>query len=122
MDDFAVWRTELRSPDGAWLASAETLQTGGFGSADIWTVVHLQQAFPNSHKTVVISIGSQGPIPHPYTLDNIANKGGSIGLAMTWVGPKRLVVKYAKQPGTVVNFQAVKLDGVEIELQALAGR
>ncbi|MDQ2971498.1 MAG: hypothetical protein M3R20_00715, partial [Pseudomonadota bacterium] len=41
LDDFTVWKAVLRSPNGKWLASAETTQTGGFGSADICTVVYL---------------------------------------------------------------------------------
>ncbi len=37
-------------------------------------------------KVEVIGIDSQGPIPHPYTLDNAVNKGGWLDLTMKWDG------------------------------------
>ena len=41
--DPTVWKLDLRSPDGAWLASARTDQYGGFGTASIDTVVTLKK-------------------------------------------------------------------------------
>ena len=38
-----VWTAEVRSPDGLWLASARTVQNGGFGSANIDTSVYLKR-------------------------------------------------------------------------------
>ena len=38
-----IWKeAEARSPDGYWLASAETEQNGGFGTAGIDTSVYLK--------------------------------------------------------------------------------
>jgi hypothetical protein len=118
-DDLIVWTAEAPSPDGKWLASADTLQNGGFGSADIYTTVHLTPARGTPAPIDVIGIDSQGPMPHPYVLDNAANKGGSIDLTMTWVTPTQLRITYADQPCTVVNLQVVKYAGIDVILQAV---
>jgi hypothetical protein len=99
-DDLIVWKVDAPSPDGRWLATADTVQNGGFGSGDIFTTVHLRN--------------TQGPIPHPYVLDNVANQGGSINLTMAWAGPSRLNIGYTSKAGTVVSLQMLKYAGIDI--------
>src|SRR5580692_2846782 len=76
LDDLTVWKTQVRSPDGLWVASASTIQNGGFGSANIETVVSLQQANVSGPPVDVLEFNCEGPVPHPYALDNVANAGG----------------------------------------------
>jgi hypothetical protein len=69
--DPVVWKTELRSPDGAWLATAHTDQYGGFGSAWVETVVTLNKldGTINQGKPFdILEYPDGGPIHQSYTL------------------------------------------------------
>lgn len=118
-EDLMVWKARSPSPDGAWIATADTVQNGGFGSADIYTTVHLKRLGDASAPVDVLGIDSQGPIPHPYVLDNVANKGGSIDLTMTWETPTRLHVTYTDQACILVKRHLPKYAEVEVTLQSL---
>jgi hypothetical protein len=113
-DDLIVWKADSPSPDGRWLATADTVQNGGFGSGDIFTTVHLRNTQGKPLSVDILGIDSQGPIPHPYVLDNVANQGGSINLTMTWAGPSRLNIGYTSKSGTVVSLQMLKYAGIDI--------
>jgi hypothetical protein len=89
-----IWREELRSPDGLWVASAETVQDGGFGSASIQTQVFLETANGLKSKEEVLEFSCEGPAARPYILDNVANKGGTIDLEMKWLGSSHLEITY----------------------------
>ena len=116
LDDLTVWKGELRSPDGSWIASARTIQNGGFGSADIETIVYLNQNIASRPQTEVLGFDCRGPVPRPYVLDNVANAGGTINLTMKWVTPSHLDVTYNGDAGTL-DFQVVKLAGIDISVQ-----
>jgi hypothetical protein len=120
-DDLIVWQTELRSPDGDWLASADTIQNGGFGNAEIHTTVFLRGRNAKIPPQEVFVIECDGPIPHPYKLDNVANKGGCVGLTMTWLAPNRLHLSYEPKHGSEVILQVVKLSNVEITVEPRTG-
>jgi hypothetical protein len=113
-DDLIVWRADALSPDGRWVATADTVQNGGFGSGDIFTTVHLRNTQGKPYSVDVLGIDSQGPSPRPYVLDNVANRGGSIDLTMSWTGPSRLHLGYTSKTGTVVTLQMVKYAGIDI--------
>jgi len=83
-ESLRIWKTEVRSPDGSWIASAETVQNGGFGSAAIQTTVYLKQANVPGSLTAVLDFWCEGPAPRPYVMDNTANAGGTIHLTMNW--------------------------------------
>jgi len=111
-----IWKTEVRSPDGLFLAIACTDQNGGFGSASIDTMVFLQQ--PSQSPVMVLAFDCEGPAPRPYVLDNKANAGGTISLNMKWVGPSHLEVTYNGH--ATLSFQAVKYAGVIISVRNLS--
>jgi len=117
-DERAVWKESLPSPDGAWVASATTLQNGGFGSGGISTTVYLSRAGNGNAPTEVLGFSCDGPIPRPYVLDNVANKGGSINLTMKWSTPAHLEVTFSGHPD--LYFQAVKFAGIEISIRNLS--
>jgi hypothetical protein len=119
-DDLIVWKADAPSPDGRWLATADTVQNGGFGSGDIFTTVHLRNTQGKRFSADVLGIDSQGPIPHPYVLDNVANRGGSINLTITWASPSRLTIGYTSKAGTIVTLQMVKYAGIDIIVDAAA--
>jgi hypothetical protein len=118
IDDLTVWKAEVRSPDGLWIASARTIQNGGFGSAHIDTVVDLTQTNASQPPTEVLALSCHGPVPRPYVLDNTANAGGTIDLTMKWVTPTHLEVTYDDNPD--LDFQTVKYAGIDISVRDLS--
>lgn len=115
-----VWRSQLRSPDGRWSALAQTLEIGGPGIDGIATSVYLEQTNMPRTRKVVLAFSCNGPVPHPYALDNKANAGGTIDIAMKWLSPTRLRVTYRSALGATLNFQAVRYQGVAISLTDLS--
>jgi hypothetical protein len=93
-DDLLVWKIELSSPDGSFVARADTVQNGGFGTASIDTTVFLRRANSPAPGHAVVVLECDGPVPHPYVLDNGANKGGTVHLKLHWDGPSHLSVTY----------------------------
>ena len=112
-----IWMTEVRSPDGLWIASARTIQNGGFGSAHIDTIVYLKQSTVSNRPTEVLRFSCLGPAPRPYVLDN-ANAGGTIDLTMKWVTPSHLDVTYDRHPN--LYFQVAKYGGIDISTRDLS--
>jgi hypothetical protein len=117
-DDLTVWKAEVRSPDGAWIADAYTIQNGGFGSAHIDTIVYLKQNGGSQPPTDVLAFSYDGPVPRPYVLDNVANAGGTIDLTMKWVTPSHLHVTFDGHPD--LYYQVVRAGGINISIQDLS--
>lgn len=115
-----VWKMRLPSPDGQWIATAETDQYGGFGTAYIATFVTLQRKGTPGHAEVIDSFDCNGPVPHTYVLDNVANRGGTIDLQIRWVTPTHLLITYRSNPSIVL--QVVKFSGIDITTRHLSGK
>jgi hypothetical protein len=118
-DELTIWKTEVPSPDGLWIANARTIQNGGFGSAHIDTVVYLKQSRVSQPPAAVLAFSCEGPAARPYVLDN-ANAGGTIDLTMKWVSPSRLQVTYDRHPD--LYLQTVKYGGITISVQDLSNQ
>jgi hypothetical protein len=116
-DDVTVWKASFPSSDGSYIATARTLQNGGFGSNSIQTEVLLAQVGRTAHPIEVVGFGCDGPMPRPYTLDNVANAGGSIDLHIEWITPNHLHVTYRNHPE--IYFQAIKFNNIVITLDSL---
>lgn len=114
-----VWKAEVRSPDGHYVATARTIQNGGFGSAYISTVVTLSPTDRSSLPMEILEFSCNGPVPRAYTLDNNANAGGTIDLTMKWVTPTHLEVTYEGRRRTL-DFQAIRYQKIEISLTDVA--
>lgn len=95
-----IWSTEVRSPDGRWLAKALTEHHSGPGNALLQTTVFLKH--------------SKGP-KEPIEVLLFTQDAKSIDLKMNWLTPSHLEVTY-KQPA-VIDFQAIKCGGVDISVQ-----
>jgi hypothetical protein len=115
--DPTVWHMEIPSPDGVWIAIADTAQNGGPGNASIATSISLKRTWSSNTPQLILGFDCDGPVPRPYTLDNVANAGGTINLQMKWLTPSHLEVTYAGNPD--LYFQAVKVWGVDISLRNL---
>lgn len=118
-DDLVVWRTQVDSPGGVWVASADTVQNGGFGSGGIETTVYLKRRSAHLPPIAVLGFSCAGPVPHPYVLDNVANRGGTINLKMRWSDPVHLDVVYGGDPS--INLETIRLQDVTITVQREAG-
>jgi hypothetical protein len=118
-DALVVWKAQAQSPDGLWLAKADTVQNGGFGSGEIHTTVFLKDEITKSPPQEVLVVECDGPMPHPYALDNNANKGGCVGLTMTWRTAKHLHLTYEVRQGTYVVFQVIRLGDVDITVEPI---
>jgi hypothetical protein len=114
-DDLTVWKAAFPAPDGSYIATDETVQNGGFGSGHVDTSVYLAQAGQNYNPVEIIGLSCNGPMPHPYVLDNVANAGGSVNLTVNWITPNHLHVTY-RGPAEI-TFQAVKFANIVITLE-----
>lgn len=90
--DPVTWSAESRSHDGMWVATAKTVEHGGFGTAGVETTVEMSK--PNGS-------GS------PERVLAFADGGRDIGLKMRWDSPSHLVVEYKANP-VLLYFQVVK--------------
>lgn len=115
--DLVVWREKVASPNGSWIASAETVQNGGFGSGYVETSVYLKRKNDRQSLYSILGFSTNGPVPHPYVLDNTVNAGGTIDLEMRWLGPLHLLVTYSGNPR--INLETVKLQDVTITIKHL---
>jgi hypothetical protein len=110
-DVATTWSAETKSPDGHWLATAQSQQWGGPGTAYDATMVFLKK------------LDSSDP---PRKVLQFSHQYGTMNLEMKWLTPTRLGVMYAPsaRAGDHVNidFQIAKFDGIEISIQDLSGR
>jgi hypothetical protein len=97
-----VWSEDVPSPDGQWLATAETKQWGGPGTAQAATLVYLTRK-TGSQATVEILDFSGGDAPQP-----------GWPLTIMWTTRSHLEVQYGGH--SKVDFQVVRLAGIEISL------
>jgi len=98
-----IWSTEVRSPDGRWLAMALTEQHSGPGNALLQTTVLLKD--------------TKGP-KEPIEVLLFTQDAKSIDLKMNWLTPSHLEVTY-RQPA-VIDFQAIKCGGVDISVRDIS--
>lgn len=91
-DDPTVWKMNLRSPDGAWLATARTDQYGGFGTALVETTVALQKlngTVNRGRPFNVLEYPGGGPIRKAYVL---SEANGGVNLKLTWLTSTHLEI------------------------------
>ena len=101
-----VWSKEVQSPDGQWLAKADTKQWSGPGNAYVATSVCLQRTSGREPQIEVLSFSNNSAYP-----------SGS-GISMEWTTPKHLTV--TNEGHATLNFQAIKCADIEISYQELS--
>ena len=90
--DPTVWVKDLRSPDGAWTATATTRQWGGFGSAWVETTVSIRKIDKTVNKGKpfdVFSYPGDGRIPKTYVL---SPENADADLQVSWLTPNHLQI------------------------------
>jgi len=111
LDDLTVWREEFPSRDLQFSAVARTVQNGGFGSGSCNTTVDLHR-FGDSAGIPVLDLDCDAPVSKPYVLDNVANRGGTVGLTVHWVDATHLQIAFRGHPR--INFLARQAAGIYI--------
>ena len=96
-----IWSAEAKSPSGDWIAQASTLQSSGFGTADVETGVYLKWAAGSHPPTLILGFSNGAAYPR-----------GITSVKMRWVSNSHLDVTY--NAGATLNFQAIKAGGIEI--------
>ena len=99
-----IWTAEAKSPDGQWLAKAQTDQRSGFGTDGAVTAVYLQPS--NGARSPVLILGFS---------HNQHARASLIDLKMKWVDGKHLEVSYKEHPD--LDFQAIKYAGITISVR-----
>jgi hypothetical protein len=102
-----IWAAETKSPDGRWLAKAQTDQRSGFGTDGAVTAVYLQP-----------SNGARSPVLILAFSQNQNAQTSLIDLKMKWVDGKHLEVSYKEHPN--LDFQAIKYAGIDISVRDLS--
>lgn len=102
-----IWATEAKSPDGQWLAKAQTDQRSGFGTDGAVTAVYLQP-----------SNGARSPVQVLSFSQNQNAQTSLIDLKMNWTDGTHLEVSYKEHPN--LDFQAVKYAGIDISVRDLS--
>ncbi len=98
-----TWSAEAKSPDGLWLATAQSEQWSGPGNASDGTFVYLRWTKGSEPQTEILAFD------HQYATMN---------LNMKWLTPTHLDVSYGPSArlGDQINldFQVVKMGGITI--------
>jgi hypothetical protein len=102
-----IWAVELTSPDGRWLATADTVETSGFGTGDIETDVFLKW-----------TKGSKPPEHILGFVHDPKSASKTINLSMKWEDPTHLEVTFDGH--ATVDLEVVKYGNVDILLQNLS--
>lgn len=108
--NWKTWSARAVSPDGRYVATAETVRPGGWGtgSAPV-TTVQLNWTVGSQAPSLVFAVAAVAAD---------ADKPGLLNIGLRWAAPDRLEIRYSKQE--TVQFQAVKCDGVDIDALAVS--
>jgi hypothetical protein len=105
-----TWSTEVRSPDGNWLASARTVENGGFGTGATQTIVDLKRIKDSKPPETVLAF--------LHDASSASQPGATIHLTMKWDAPSHLDVTYDGHAS--LDFQVVKYGGIDISVRDLS--
>ena len=96
-----TWAAESRSPDGNWVATAQTREHGGFGTGGAETTVEIYRSGSSRSRQLVLGF---------------ADGGRDIALKLGWDGPRHLIATYAGNPD-LLYFEVVKTSGIDISVE-----
>jgi hypothetical protein len=103
-----VWSAEVRSPDGYWVATAQTIQHSGPGTAGLESSVFLKR--DSSPRLLILGFLHRGDY-----------QGNGISLTMHWASPTHLNVTYDGRAASL-EFQTIRCDGVDISVRDIDQR
>lgn len=106
-DAATIWSAKALSPDGHWVAIANTNQQSGPGTDSISTVVSLKRINDSRPPTQIL-----------FFSHNEESNAHTINMRMHWLTSSHLNVTYNGH--ATLDFQAVKCAGVDISVQNLS--
>jgi hypothetical protein len=106
-DAATIWSAEAKSPDGYWIANAQTVQYGGLGTAGVQTTVYLSRVNSSSNPIEILNFSNNSAYP-----------SGKAKVNMNWVTATHLNVSYNEH--TNVYFQAIKCANIDISVSRLS--
>jgi len=94
--------SDVRSPDGQWIATAHNDQYSGPGNAGLYVFVSLYRTagLKDTMHVLSLDVGEQSP---------------PIAVRMVWLSNSHLEIQY-REPATI-EFQVIKGAGIEISLR-----
>jgi hypothetical protein len=105
-DQATIWSTTAVSPNGQIIASANTEQYGGLGTAYVSTGVYLKQSKSSKPPLLILGFTNESAYPAGVTEVNLR-----------WLSDSQLDVTY--KPGAIIDFQAIKAIGVDITVHKI---
>lgn len=106
-DAATIWSAKAPSPDGHWVAIANTDQQSGPGTDGIYTVVSLKR-INDSRPPTQILLFSHNEESNAHTID----------MRIHWLTSSHLNVTYNGR--ATLDFQAIKCSGIDISVQNLS--
>jgi hypothetical protein len=100
------WSSEVKSPDGIWLAIGRTDRHGGPGNAAVVTGIFIAPASDHHDEHLIFNF-----------FDGVSNDPDGIHLVMKWLTPSHLQINLNRLPD--VNYQVIKYGNIEISVQAV---
>lgn len=103
-----TWFAEARSPDGKFVATARTLQPGGWGTGSP----------PETSVDLNWTTGSQKPAEIFQFVGDV-DQPDNMKVGLIWLSPTQLEITY--KPKRIIQFQAVRCFDVNISAQEVDG-
>jgi hypothetical protein len=100
-DSATIWSAQAESPNGHLIATAQTIQNGGPGTASVDTAVYLKQ--PKSSQPPLLIVGFTNESAYP---------SGITAVQLHWQSNSQLDITY--KSGATIDFQAIKALGADI--------
>lgn len=113
--DPTVWKKDVLAPGGAWVATAQTRQWGGFGSAWVETTVSVKRldGRVNGGKPFdVLSYAGGGAISKAYVL---SDQNADTDLQLTWSAPTHLQIYHRSDVNP--DLEVVRFAGIDISFR-----
>ncbi len=104
-----LWSANVKSPDGKWLAKAQTIAQSGFGTGYIGTKVYLNWTEGSQPDVQILGLSYEYEVPR-----------GITDVDMKWVTPEHLDIAYKGNASVV--FQAIKCGGIDITIRDLSSQ
>lgn len=104
-DSQTIWSTQAKSPDGFWVASAQTERHSGPGNAAVLTTVYLRRTSDSGKPDEILVLAHD---PH--------SQSGTVDLMLQWLTPTHLEIGYGQN--ATVDFEVVKYAGIDITVRS----
>jgi hypothetical protein len=102
-----IWSADSPSPDRNWVASANTKQWSGPGTAYVATSVYLKPPDGSKPAVEILEFASDSALP-----------SGITNVEMNWLTPSHLEITYMGH--ATLNFQVVKFAGIDISVRDIS--